>query len=205
MQFGLEILLVKLNAQNEVGIDAPKRWQYTHPEKIGVGGFAEVSLSKDGKVLKAICNHWGKQQLIQSTENPTFGLAEQMIEDPEDNVETFELTARYNEKEQSFRIESIIVDGAPYCVDDEGMVELAFSVFYSRSFEIECREIQENFLRNISVADDWNSVFDAAFQHRMHKFPIRNRKMPRMPKIEFATRMVDFYHENQGFVRLAKR
>ena len=116
-------VLKKLNASSVTKI-RPLRFQYSDSREKGVGGFAQVRFENGGRTLIAESSFWGKR-------------SECAMEEGFKGTEMFELKARQNWMSGDFEILSIMVDGESYDVSDKGLVELAFSIFHSRFYELE--------------------------------------------------------------------
>lgn len=123
IEFTQSELLSKLNAPSVTKI-RPLRFQYSDSREKGVGGFAQVRFENGGRTLIAEASFWGKR-------------SECAMEEGFKGTEMFELKARQNWMSGNLEIMSIMVDGESYDVNDKGLVELAFSIFHSRFYELE--------------------------------------------------------------------
>lgn len=130
MRYTLSTLLKKMGIFEDLAPGMLLPFEYEEDSRYAVGGFAEIRLSEDGRVLTAELQHWKEPELDDY--DPGF----------EDELlgrltETFFMRAIKIGETGHFAVMTLSVDGEDYFdPNNEGLIELGLSIFHARIVEL---------------------------------------------------------------------
>lgn len=131
MRYTLSTLLKKMGLFEELSPGSLLPFEYEAEGKYAVGGFAEIRLSEDGRVLTAELQHW-KEMTDQDIDES----------DLDDDMlgrltETFFMRAIQMAETGTYAVMALSIDGEDYFdPNNEGLIELGLSIFHSRIVEL---------------------------------------------------------------------
>ncbi len=199
--YSKEELLMKMGT---VGVSKFKDFRLEHCERTSkeITSYAVVGFEQGDRILRAESIVKRKQKDTETVKDfrQEFGMYYETAEECENAIQHFELVAEKEWITGNYRIKDIIVDGEVYPVEDEGLVELALSIFYARLVEIEImnEEKVESYsyddVQADMVRDVINSVLygDDETQNNIEMHKKAQTIHARMPMICFDDRLVTF-------------
>jgi len=142
MDYDLKQLLYKLGAPEALDKDQV-RWHYIDASDLEVGGYADIRIEANGRLLTVQLKHTKKNC---EDDCGTFHTKRE---------ESFFLQARRLGDSQLFRVTDISFDGNDYSSDNTAMIELGCSIFHARAVEINSLMVEQKF--NLATDKDFSN------------------------------------------------